>query len=278
MAENILINILTRTSNRPIGFDNLRYSIISQTYRNVRHIVSYDDDDDLNYINKYDVKKVKVNNLNEEKYNHPDGFTPAFYNLYCNELLNNVSDGWVMFLDDDDCFLHNKALEEIVHEVKKADYDTMFFWQMRYPDGRIIPPKKEFKEQKIEIYKVGAPCFLFHSKYKNNSKWDGWKVSDYRFIKSLSNHIPKKKWLNQVYIQINNQGDLGNKNDITNFGINKFVFRKTFFWRFIPKYHYQIFGLVLFREDFFRLFCIKIKDSLKYKTKKLVKSFKNYKQ
>lgn len=273
LDENIVINVLTRTSNRPIGFDNLRHSITNQTYKNIKHIVSYDNDIDLDYLNKYDVEKIKVNKMNEEKMNHPDGFTPAFYNLYCNELLNNVVEGWIMFLDDDDCFLHNKALQEIVHEIKKADQDTMFFWQMRYPDGKILPPKKEFKAQKIEIYNIGAPCFLFHSKYKNAAKWDGWKVSDYRFINSLSQIIPKKKWINQVYIQINNHGDLGNKNDISNFGINRSIFHKTFFWYFIPKYHFQIFGLVLFRADFFRLFYNKIRSSLKYKMRKLSKKY-----
>jgi hypothetical protein len=267
--ENIVINILTRTSNRPVGFDNLRYTIINQTYKNVRHIVSYDNDADLEYLNNHDVQKVRVNYLNSEKSNHPEGFTPAHYNLYCNELLKNVTQGWIMFLDDDDCFLHNKVLEEIIHQVKKADNDTMFFWQMRYPDRKILPSNKVFQEQKIEIYNIGAPCFLFHSKYKNQVKWDGWKVSDYRFIKSLSEIIPKKIWLNQIYIQINNQGDLGNRNDIHQSGINKLIFYKTFFWHFIPKYHYQVYGLYVFKSDFFKMLFKKVKMSLWYRFKKL---------
>lgn len=263
LDENILINVLTRTSNRPIGFDNLRYSITNQTYKNIRHIVSYDNDEDLNYIEKYDVEKVKVNNLNQEKINHPDGFTPAFYNLYCNDLLDQVVDGWICFLDDDVNVFHNNVFKEIASLIKKNDSETMFFWQSRYPNRIVIPDKKRVKDEKIEIYNIDTSCFLFHSNYKNYARWDGWKVSDYRFIKSLSEIIPKKIWLNQIYVQVNNQGDLGNRNDIYKSGSNKLIFNKTFFWYFIPKYHYQIFGLYLFQSDFFELFLRKVKIKFK---------------
>ncbi|WP_337967361.1 hypothetical protein [uncultured Flavobacterium sp.] len=272
--NKILINILTRTSNRPIGFDNLRYSITNQTFKNVNHIVSYDNDNDLSYINKHDLKKVKVDRINEEKLNHPDGFTPAFYNLYCNELLDQVEEGWIMFIDDDVNIFHNKVLQEIVGQIKKNDDDTIFFWQSRYPNRVVIPSNEKIRNEKLEIYDIDSSCFLFHSKYKNKARWDGWKVSDYRFIKALSEIIPNKKWINQVYIQINNQGDLGGRNDIGNLSINRFIFHKTFFWNLIPKYHYQIFDLYLFKSDFFELLYIKVTTSLRYKKRIIIRYFK----
>lgn len=267
--DNILINILTRTSNRPVGFNNLRYTIINQTYKNVRHIVSYDNDADLEYLHKHDIHKVRVNVLNHDNSNHPDGFTPATYNLYCNELLDQVDNGWVWFLDDDVNIFHNNVLEQIVSHIKKSDTDTMFFWQSRYPDKTVIPGKKRIKEEKIEMYNIDTSCFLFHSKYKNQVRWDGWKVSDYRFIKALSEFIPKKVWINKVYVQINNQGDLGNRNDIQKSGINKIIFYKTFFWYFIPKYHYQMYGLYVFKSDFLKLLLKRLKMSLWYRLKKI---------
>jgi len=270
--NRILINVLTRTSNRPIGFTNLKDSLDNQTYKEIRHIVSYDNDVDLNYLNQYDVEKVKVNNDLREDKNHPDGHTPAYYNLYCNTLLDAVTDGWIVFLDDDVNVFHDKVFEELVNQIKKNDTDTMFFWQIRYPNRAVLPNKERIKKEIIEIYNIDTACLLFHSKYKNEARWDGWKVSDYRFINSLSKIIPKQKWINKVYVQINNQGDLGNRNDIGKISINKFVFRKNFLWHFIPKYHYQVFGLYLFKSDFFKRFFIKLKKKLRYKMKTLFHS------
>jgi len=58
--QPILINILTRTSGRPNGFNKCRKSIENQTYIQIKHLVSYDDNNDLHYLKKYDCEKIKV--------------------------------------------------------------------------------------------------------------------------------------------------------------------------------------------------------------------------
>lgn len=248
--EEILINILTRTSNRPIGFYNCYQSVIQQTYKNTKHFVSYENDLDLEYINPLDVIKIKVQKSKHIKKSEDLVYAP--YNLYCNELLNHVREGWVLFLDDDDNLLHNKVLKEIVSKIKKADEDTMFIWQMRYPNGDILPLKKHFKEEKIEINNIGSTCFLFHSKYKEAAKWDEWKTSDFRFLETLFKIIPNKKWIEKVYIQINNFGDYGNRNDIIEPKTNKLIFNKNLLWHFIPKYHTQIRDRYVFQLKTYR--------------------------
>ena len=40
---DVLVNILTRTSGRPIGFNNCRHSVRNQKYKRIRHIVSCED-------------------------------------------------------------------------------------------------------------------------------------------------------------------------------------------------------------------------------------------
>ena len=250
VEKGILINILTRTSNRPIGFINCHKSIIKQTYKNVRHIVSYENDIDLKYLDFNDIEKVKVNKYKGDILTHPKGYLHAPYNLYCNELLDKVDEGWVLFLDDDDCLLHNKVLIEVVNEIKKCNNDTMLIWKMRYPNGKVLPLKKHFENKIIEINNLGSPCVIFHSKYKNITKWDNFKAADFRYINTLFDKIPNKKWIEKVYIQINNFGDYGKRNDID---VNFFkIFNKTFIWYFIPKYHYTIFGNYLFHIDTYR--------------------------
>lgn len=243
--EDVLINILTRTSNRPIGFYNCHQSVLKQTYKNVKHYVTYDNDLDLNYIEPLDVVKIKVQKPNQIK--KSQGLVYAPYNLYCNEMLKHVNRGWILFLDDDDNLLHNRVLEEIVCEIKKANDDTLFIWKMRYPNGNVLPLKRHFKESKIEINNIGSNCFLFHSKYKEFAKWDEWKASDFRFLNILFDKIPNKKWIEKVFIQINNFGDYGNRNDINESPINKLIFNKNLLWHFIPKYHIQIRGRYIFQ-------------------------------
>lgn len=248
--DNIKVNILTRSSNRPKGFKQCHLSILRQSYKNIDHIVSYDSDSDIEYLKNLKVKKVKVTpqligNL-PEKDEEGNIFSP--HNLYCNELLQKVSEGWIMFLDDDDRLFHNKVIEELVEKIRKVDEDTLIIWQMRYPNGKVVPPNNAIYEQKIEINKIGSPCVLFHSKYKNKAKWDTYKRSDYRFIKQLADIIPKKLFIKKVYIQLNNFGDFGKRNDISARKVEKmpFLFKKNVLWKIFPKKHSSLLDLQIF--------------------------------
>jgi len=244
----VLINILTRTSNRPIGFYNCRKSITNQTYKNIKQYISFENNVDLGYLDDEEIYKVKVEKYNGEVLTNPEGHLHAPYNLYCNELLAQIEDGWILFLDDDDHLLHNNVIKEIVSEIHKSNEDTLFIWQMRYPNGKILPLKRHFNEKQVEFRHIGSPCFLFHSKYKEFAKWDHWKASDYRVVKKLHERIPNKRWIEKVYIQINNYGDFGNKNDILEDVVtSKLIFNKNWLWFLIPKYHTQIKGQYIFQ-------------------------------
>ncbi|AUC82084.1 glycosyltransferase family A protein [Lacinutrix sp. Bg11-31] len=259
--QNILLNVLTRTSNRPFGFSNCHKSIINQTYNNVNHIVSYDNEKDLDYLKLYNVEKIKVN-VNIPVVEHKDGHIHAPYNLYCNSLLNQVKSGWIMFLDDDDNLLHNKVLKEIVSKIKKANDDTIFIWQMRYPDGKILPNEEQFNSKEIKLNTIGSCCIIFHSKYKDEAQWDQWKASDFRFIKALSSKVPNIEWIKKVYVQINNFGDYGNKNDISNSVVDNKIYNKNFIWWFLPKYHQTIFGIYIFKKETYSTFFNRVKRKL----------------
>ncbi len=215
--KKVLITILTRTSNRPLGFEKCRKSIENQTYKNIRHIVSYDNDKDLDYLSKYKkIEYLKVSPIVvEPKDNTKNGhFKFAPYNLYCNTLLEMVKKSWIIFLDDDDMLLHNEVIAEIVNEINSCKKNTLLIWRMRYPDGKLLPPEDQMDRKVIKMSKIGAPCVAFHSDYKKYAYWDCWKGSDFRIIISLFKKLKHKRWIYKPYIQINNFGDFGNKNDI----------------------------------------------------------------
>ncbi|MDO5970565.1 hypothetical protein Q4Q35_12180 [Flavivirga aquimarina] len=260
--KEIFFNVLTRTSNRPRGFHNCHQSIVNQTYKNVKHFVSYENEKDLDYINSYDLVKVKVSKTSSEVLVNANNEPFAPYNLFCNDLLDEVENGWILFLDDDDNFFHNKVLEELAIKIVKADEDTLFIWQMRYPSGKVLPLSKHFKNEEIEINHIGSPCIAFHSKYKDSVRWDSWKRSDFRFINKLFNKLAKKVWIKEVYIQINNHGDFGRKNDISTKPKLPYLFKKTYIWSLIPKYHWAFWNIYLFHKKTYRSLFKKIKMKL----------------
>lgn len=208
-----LINILTRTSNRPNFFNRNVNSVNSQTYKNIRHIVSYDNDDDLEYINKHNnltlVKIDKDKLIREDNSPNPNTGKYSPHNLYFNEMLKIVEEGWVIFLDDDDLFYNENSLEIIVNNM--IDDDTMIIWQMNFINGLILPPTDELNN-KPKLGKIGSPCFSFNIKQLGDIKWDGWKCGDFRFIEKIYNKTDKKITIPKILIDINNIGS-GNKND-----------------------------------------------------------------
>ena len=263
---DILINILTRTSNRPFGFQKCYASVKQQTYPHIRHIVSYDNKSDVSYLNGLGIDTVDVTSIQQPERSaevDSEGNLYAPYNLYCNKMLDVVEDGWILFLDDDDNLFHNKIIEEIV-SVMYSDYneDCLYIWQMRYPDGRLLPTNVQIEHQDIKKNYIGSPCYLFHSSFKHQARWDSYKASDFRFLQQLLNVIPKKKFLKKVAVQINNFGDLGKKNDLDmSLGPNykmPDVFYKNWYWSLIPKYHTKILGKLVFHKRAYTNFFLKL--------------------
>jgi GT2 family glycosyltransferase len=216
--KNIQINVLTRTSNRPTGFKRCYDSIKKQTHLNINHIVSYDNDNDLSYLSKYeDITLVKIDRdeaiKNDKSPQNIESklFWKSPHNLYCNYLLDEVDNGWVMFLDDDDEFKDPNALTKITSRIK--DQDTMFFWQMEFLNGIRLPDAGSFANKTPKLFKIGSPCFLFHSKWKNRVRWDSFKCSDFRFVDQMNRVINKAEWIYEPFIQINSIGS-GKRIDI----------------------------------------------------------------
>jgi hypothetical protein len=213
-----VINILTRTSNRPNFFKINAESVKSQTYKNIKHIVSYDNDDDLNYLNKYeDITLVKINKLKLiEEDDSPNPKTGKYspHNLYFNEMLKIVDDGWVLYLDDDDYFINEDCVLKIVEAINKNNEDTLIFWKFKLGDNLILP-KIINKNNPPKLYNIGSCCVCFNFKHINIIKWDAWKCSDFRIINNLFNNVNKNYFINEVLVIAPTPG-LGNRIDYKN--------------------------------------------------------------
>jgi glycosyltransferase involved in cell wall biosynthesis len=205
------INVITRTSNRPKGFDRNYNSIKNQTYKNVNHIVIYDNPEDYeSYISKYEgiqIYAVDRQNL-IDNYKGPvfynKMFWPSYHNLYFNPVLKSIDDGWVIFLDDDDFFKDENTLESIANYLQ--DEDTMYIWKMLVGGTTTIPRQDAYQEKKISLGNIGGSCFTVHIKWAKKSEWDGFKCGDFRYIQSIDNIIPKKEWVDEVFVIVPQSG------------------------------------------------------------------------
>jgi|ERR1044072_1660426 hypothetical protein len=173
-----LINILIRTSNRPAQFARCLESIRCQTYKKVNILVGHDRASTLSYIPK-ELQTIFV---------YADNSIPYFYDLYCNELKEKVTDGWFFFLDDDDQLTSNTVLEELADLLKQPG--AIICQMLR--NGVAKPRDNYIKNRIIAEGKIGLPCLVLHSKYKDIGVLDGDKAGDYRYIKYVTCIVPTK--------------------------------------------------------------------------------------
>lgn len=173
-----LINILIRTSFRPVQFARCLESITCQTYRNIRIVVGYDRATALEYIPK---------NI-ERHFVYADNSLPYYYDVYCNELKLLVNEGWFFFLDDDDVLTCPTILEELADQLKMPGAIICQFLRRGVPK----PADNYIQKQVIREGKIGLPCLILHSKYRKLSGLDGQKAGDYRYIKEVTDQVPTK--------------------------------------------------------------------------------------
>ena len=187
-----LINILTRTNLRARFFSDNRNSIASQTYKNFRHLVSYENAETYGYLKAHQlppadlVKVVKAGTGGS----HP-------YNLFVNEMMDRVTEGWIMFLDDDDLFSTPHALAIIASHLK--DEDSLVIWRTWFP-ARTIPATKDIHQ--IAPGGITSCCFAFHSKHKKKGQWHEFRAGDYRCFDQLRQHL-KPVFLDHILAKVN---------------------------------------------------------------------------
>ena len=184
-----LINILTRTSNRPEEFIRCVESVRSQSYKNIRHIVCADKDESFEYASKLVKGIIRV----QKRDTIPSYKNYEPYNLYINDLLKEVKDGYIMFLDDDDYFSSPHSIEKIVPHLRK---DEVLCWFIKIGE-EIIPNKQALMAPVLIPTQIGNCSFMFHYRHRGAAKWDAVRGADYRCVQRLS-WLLKHTWLEEV--------------------------------------------------------------------------------
>ena len=195
--KNPTINILVRTSNRPLAFDICINSILNQTYKNINIIVSYDDEQTFKYIKKYPIHAIKCNKVDSDSIptiNNIEYGAKAPYNLYLNTMMEYVTDGWITYQDDDDCYCDLSAIQSMVNNI--VDDDSFILWRT-YSSQKIVPSDRNFGIFPVNC-DIGGNSYLFHAKHKDYAIWEEYRKGNYRVAKKLYS-VLNPIWINKLY-------------------------------------------------------------------------------
>lgn len=203
-----MLNILIRTSNRLNSFKRCINSIEKQTFKDVLLHVSVDNDT----AKEYATTILAESGLNHEivPVTKPES-GQAFYNEYLNNLLDNVKDGWIYIVDDDDFLLSPTVLADLHRQL--TDTETMYLFRVMLNNSRLVPVDRLFGLNFVQFGQISMSGFSIHASQKDKSRFEKERGGDYRFINSLIN-ILKIKWLDIVVLGTGNMGLRGAAIDI----------------------------------------------------------------
>jgi len=205
-VKDIKINVLTRTSGRPKFFMDCKKSIDEQTHKNVNQIISIDDPSSMHYVQNLNFIKVSKRKPFSKV---PPGVGYATHNLYLNNLQDKVEDGWIMYLDDDDHFKKNTALEIIIKRITSED--DLLIWRVDHKVKLI--PEDVYWGKDPQYHHISMPGFMFHSKYKSHAIFDDLSWADYKVVSNLYKIIPNKIWIDEVLTGVQQGRGRGKRND-----------------------------------------------------------------
>jgi len=180
-TSNKFFNILIRTSDRPEYFEKCIQSVLNQNYTHFHVYICYDTKESLSYLEKYNdnpqITYFYVNEISQKKYK---------FNLYCNTLLNKVKKGYLLFLDDDNIFIGNRALEMI--NWCSGDY-KIITWKFLRPDRLIF---KNDVDLTLNLGEIDTSNVCICSSIKNDSYWNDEQYGDYQYYKTLFDNCDSK--------------------------------------------------------------------------------------
>lgn len=197
---NPLINILIRhKEGREKELKRCIGSIMQQTYDNYFVIVSSET-----------AEYPYFENGLADYYVTPVYDSKQHYNLHCNDLKKQVTDGWFFFMDDDDYLASPTVLEEL----SKHLFEGALIVQFLRKDNRgtkgndVIKPTDRMIERGI-IRKgvIGGGCLILHHSFKDVADWLPHKGADYDWIKAVTDKVPTK--FVKLVLQISEKANLG---------------------------------------------------------------------
>lgn len=169
------IHILTRSGNRYRSFFHLKESLEKQTYKNYIHYISNDNKDCTFLKNEKHI--INVDHLKKKKRN----FRHCPYNIYLNELVKEVHDGWIIIIDDDAKFINDNFLLQLARICHYQTKEKIIIFKTY-----LGPSKTEFPLSiDLELGKVDMSNICIHSSVLKKFPFDDLCCGDYHLLRKL---------------------------------------------------------------------------------------------
>lgn len=212
IEEKPTVNILIRTAGRENYFSECINSIEKQDYDNINIIIGVEEGDlkTMQYVRNYHYRCVfyKRDMTPKNPPNNTEDYGVFFpYNRYLDDMIKRIPNGFIMYIDDDDCLKDERAVSKIVDKLG-SEKDTVY-WRVKMSGGRLVPSDENFGKKPIcrDISGIG---FCHH---KNNKvEWGFWKRGDYRVAKTLWNNS-KNHFIDEILTGIQDSPNCGARRD-----------------------------------------------------------------
>lgn len=219
-----MIHILVRTHRRPNYFKKCIESIFAQDYGSrMVHVIA--DDFTSEQYAKAALAEGIVDNIVRV---YPAAFWNKFgdfgalkrdgicksdkdfkrhhYDLYLNDVMEQIDDGWIFIVDDDKVLPTPNVLTLIAEHI--SDENTLIVGQYgmksrKVPDGELWG-KVPFTRAHIDM-----SCVVFHTKHKSAARLDGHGAGDWRMANRLAALPLNLVWIREPLTVADNNGNFG---------------------------------------------------------------------
>jgi len=215
-----LINIIIRTHNRPGYLKKCLESVQAQNYDNLFIIVIADNPESTKYAQPYldegmidDLVSVVPANFKSSDFSElkKQGLCKSdsdkdkhFYDLYLNQVIKDIEEGYILILDDDKELASENSLKNLS---KKLDENSLVIVQHAL-QKRTVPGNDKWKQLPFVRAHVDMACMIFHSDHKELVKFDGHGAGDWRVANKLAENL-EPVWYKTVLTSADNNGNSG---------------------------------------------------------------------
>lgn len=199
IKDNECVNVIIRTSARPIGFERAINSVLAQSYPNINIVVTCDESNGVKYTRKFPCRMVKV--TPPEKTKKPAGQEYGQW-FPANDYLNQIKGlkGYIYILDDDNYLSDPDSIGDMVAQSTRGSLTVA----RANICGRVMPCADV-----VQLYDIDSLCMMYHT--DAGVRWEPWKRGDFRVANSFKNHT----FLDRVVAQSHSVQGYGRKKDIT---------------------------------------------------------------
>ncbi len=192
------LTVVIRTHSRPRMFERCITSVLVQTHKNIEIIVGVDNQESYDYAIQAPARVIRVE---PRERTSPKDF-PA--NEYISKLIEDITDGFILVLDDDAYIPDQRGVEKLFSQIDKEW--CLYIMRYHHPDGKLFPNDSLFRSKTIQDGGIDWGSFVFHARFARLIKSKPLYNADYHFINELNGFVKTSKWIDLALVHTDTPG------------------------------------------------------------------------